>query len=256
VPAYPTDSLSTIDDLVLRARRRSDHVNSTFVSDAEVEQYVTESYYELYDLMIESSGPEHFLEAHSFSTEGGRQTYPLVTEESTNGVPLDIYKILGVSANIDGRLRPLRRFAVHEIERLNDTPGWSGYGLVRYQFSTNVNKAGDYGGGQYRQVSFTPVPSAAHTVVIYYVPSPVVSVGGGATFRFLHYAHWDEYIVVDAAAKILEKEESDAGHLYGRKEALRQRILWHANTMNHNDAGSVRDICDDYDVTLRGEPFS
>jgi hypothetical protein len=260
----PTSTnLSTLAGLVTRVRRRSDHENSTFVSDAEVQQYVQESYFELYDLLVESLGPQHFYANLSFSTAAGTAAYALTDQLGDPGpfetfaLPLDVYKILGVDVNVDGTLRPIRATTPYERARSGeDTGGWPHAARVRYFFGTEVNTI-----NQYRFIAFTPTPRGVHTVRIHYVPMPQPLEGDtetGGSRTFLHFAHWDEYIVLDAAAKVLEKEESDSSYLLRRLEAMRQRIRDHANTMNTEDGGAIRDTTRDFQSAgrlLRGEPW-
>lgn len=238
-----TTNTTTLADLVQRVRYRTDQENSTFVSDTELEQYIQESYFELYDLMIESVGPDHFIETYSLTTVAGQASYPL-TEFDAGQVerPISVYKIVQVGVSLDGSTyRPIRRFSLNDFFKLSgETSGWSDQNRIYYNFSTRIEST--VGGRQYREVTFIPTPQGAHSVVILHIPTPIVMADSGDEQYFLHFAHWDEYIVVDAAAKVLEKEESEAGHLYKRKEELRQRILWHANTMNTEDAGSVNDV--------------
>lgn len=256
-----TPNVSALSDLVQRVRYRSDQENSTFVSDTELEQYIHESYFELFDLIIESEGPTHFWETYTFSTVAGQANYRMLDSEDANGRPLDIYKIIGVDVTVDGYARPIRPFRFPERNRwADDTGGWTDHRSVFYRFVTKINSSGALAGGrQYREVIFQPPPQAVHTVTIQYIPTPIEMSESGTEQRFLHYAHWDEYIVVDAAAKVLEKEESDAQHLYRRKAELRERILWHAGTMNVDDGGAVNDVVGAYDRhnrPWRGEPWS
>ena len=259
MPAFATTSQVSIAQLATRARRRSDHVNSTFVSDAEVEQYVIESYYELYDLLIESGGPEQFVDTHTFSTVAGQPAYDLVSGSGEQAAPLDIYKTLGVAVSLSGNVSDLTWIRRKPIFKYHDDneQGWASASEVGYFMTTNLDKANDYGEQQYRQITFAPTPGGVHLVYLHFIPTPYVNTDPDSPSLILHYTHWGEYIVVDAAAKVLEKEESDASHLYKRKEELRQRILWHVNTMNHDDAGEVRDI---YRAGrfrgLRNEPWS
>lgn len=255
-----TTNTTTLADLVQRVRYRTDQENSTFVSDTELEQYIQESYFELYDLIIESVGPDHFINSHTFTTTSGDAEYPLVSSEDSNGRPLNIYKIVAVGVSIDGSAadyRPIRRFSLNDYWKYAAVDGWNSPESVFYNVSTRIPAAGEYGGNQYREINFIPKPLGAHSVTILFIPTPIEMSDSGTEIYFLHFTHWDEYIVVDAAAKVLEKEESEAGHLYKRKEELRQRILWHANTMNTEDAGSVNDVASRHSFLgpYRGEPW-
>lgn len=279
-----TPNHTDLDSLIQRVRWRSDHENSTFVTDAELTQYIQESYFELYDLLIESLGPQHFMEAHNLVTTAGTPFYPLHSgppllllppdpppgddppPEGEGGTgepmppeqepprPLNVYKMVGVDVEFNGVYRPIRVGSVYDRDHKGgDTQGWTGPSSVRYFLTTTLQDI------QYRVIHFSPTPRATHNVRLLYVPTPVPLVGDGFTFgdhSFLHYAHWDEYIVLDAAAKVLEKEESDSSFLLRRLEAMRQRIRDQAHTMNTEYGGEIRDVSRSYtSKILRGEPW-
>lgn len=260
-----TANYTVLSSLVTRVRRRSDQENSTFVSDAELEQYIQESYFELYDLLIEAFGPEQFLDTYTSTTVAGTDTYALrtyvgeeVLEEGQEGAdidyrPLNIYKTLGLDVDINGFFSPIRPGTVYDRgHKGDDTQGWSTHGSPRYFLTTDI--AQPY---QCRRVHFYPTPRAAHNWRLLYIPTPVpLSDAADATGQhFLHYAHWDEYIVLDAAAKVMEKEESDSTPLLRRLEAMRQRIRDQAHTMNTETGGEIRDVYARPSRNLRGEPW-
>src|SRR5690606_25178722 len=90
-----------------------------------------------------------------------------------------------------------------------------------------------------------PVPLGIHEVRMFYIPLPPTLIGDGTlvnTQTFQSFSGWDEFIVCDAAAKCMEKEESDPSFLLGRKAAAADRIRWHAMTMDQNSGGRVRNI--------------
>ena len=46
----------TLTQLIAAVRQRADFVNSQFVTDAELTSYINQSYFELYDLLIQKYG--------------------------------------------------------------------------------------------------------------------------------------------------------------------------------------------------------
>ena len=238
-------------------------VNSTFCSDAEINEYIQSSYGEYYDLLIESIGPQHFLSSLQGVTTAGDADLELA-QVSGSGVgenldntlhPVDIYKILRVEATINGVVGRLRPTTIAQREEtVNVTGGWTDHHRVGYFLYTDINGTGSR---QHQVMHFEPTPQAAHTITIFYIPAAPTLIESQSSFSsptfpafpeaaILTFTNWSEYIVVDAAMKCLEKEESDTTALMMRKEALRQRIVWHGNTMNADDAGSVRDLDSEY----------
>lgn len=81
----------TLSDLTLAAQQRADMVNSNFVSSSEWTSYINQSYFELYDILIQKFGNEYYLaNPYSITTDGTNYLYAL---------PSDFYKLLGVDLN-------------------------------------------------------------------------------------------------------------------------------------------------------------
>ena len=83
---------TTMSLLELRnaVRQRADIVNSTqFYTDEELNSYINQSAFELYDLLIQKYGDNYYVKtpAYDFFTDGTSEFYPL---------PSDFYKLLGV----------------------------------------------------------------------------------------------------------------------------------------------------------------
>lgn len=74
---------------------------------------------------------------------------------------------------------------------------------------------------EHGKYSFLPL-SGGRSITLYYVPACPRLVSSGDTFDGVN--GWEELIVVDAAMKCLEKEESDVSALMARKAMLTERI--------------------------------
>jgi hypothetical protein len=147
---YPKMSLS---DLRTSSRQRADMVNSTFISDAELNSYINASYFELYDLLVQKYGNDYYMKEHSFQLQGNVSRYDL---------PDDFFKLLGVdlqiSAGPDGYVS-LRPFTLAERNRYStaNVQTWIGVTNLRYRISAN-------------KLWFTPSPQTGQTIRIWYVP--------------------------------------------------------------------------------------
>lgn len=313
---YPKMNL---EQLRVASRQRADMVNSTFVSDSELNSYINASYYELYDLLVQKYGNDYYMKEYSFQLQGNVSRYDL---------PPDFFKLLGVdlqiSAGPDGYVS-LRPFTLAERNRYStaNVQTWIGVTNLRYRISAN-------------KLWFTPSPQTGQTIRIWYVPrlaqliddttltvagpiagdyitigattltagtqwtiggndtataasiasainaanivdvsatsnGPVVTlvqddpadlaltVGGstplGASTRLQFSSSilsngsqvadgisgWLEYVVTDAAIKMMQKEESDTSVLQLQKAALIKRIEAAAE---NRDAGSPATIAD------------
>ena len=147
---YPKMSLS---DLRTASRQRADMVNSTFISDAELNSYINASYFELYDLLVQKYGNDYYMKEYSFQLQGNVSRYDL---------PEDFFKLLGVdlqiSAGPDGYVS-LRPFTLAERNRYStaNVQTWIGVTNLRYRISAN-------------KLWFTPSPQTGQTIRIWYVP--------------------------------------------------------------------------------------
>jgi len=150
VAIYPKMSLS---DLRVACRQRADMVNSTFISDAELNSYINASYYELYDLLVQKYRNDYYMKEYSFQLQGNVSRYDL---------PDDFFKLLGVDLEIssgpDGYVS-LRPFTLAERNRYStaNVQTWIGVTNLRYRISGN-------------KLWFTPSPQTGQTIRIWYVP--------------------------------------------------------------------------------------
>jgi hypothetical protein len=246
--------------------------NTAFLTDADIRGFIQESSCELYDLLIESAGAGHFASSVDLTTSPGVSYIDLIDDsaphldpdltplEDAEIHPLNVYKLLSVQVNVDGHFRSIRPVDIAETASFSDLSGWTSRQDVFYLISTILPVGGDTGGVPYRRLSFYPTPTGAHSVRLVYIPTPQPLVDATEELLgtwFLHYAHWTEYVVVDATAKCLEVEESDASPLYRRLDRLMTRIQWHARTMDIGDqsGGQINDSVSRFGRSPDQEPF-
>jgi hypothetical protein len=90
------------------------------------------------------------------------------------------------------------------------------------------------------RIKFSPIPDAGASYRIWYVPTSPRLTNDSDTLEQLNgYA---EYIIVDAAIKCMQKEESDVRVLLAQKEALRRRITDKAAQRDAAQAPTIADI--------------
>src|SRR6185369_115459 len=211
---------STLLSLSTQARQRADMVNSSFITDAELNSYINSSYAELYDLLT-SCFEDYYVTSGNISLVQGQDTYTL---------PADFYKLLGVDLVVDsqGNAVTLHAFQFSERNAYVFTPTWNVVGLnyLRYHL------IGD-------SIKFVPAPTQTHTIKLYYVKAPVVLAADGDLIDGV--SGWEEYVICDAAIKMLQKEESDVSVVMAQKNGLIKRI----NEMSANrDAGTPMRVSD------------
>lgn len=211
----------TLAELRTHSRNRADMKNSEFIEDSELNDYINNSVAELYDLLVEQFGSDYFINAYEFSTVSNEPNYTL---------PADFYKLTGVDSKLNaGDWTTLKKFNFNERNRYQDFSVWnlSGVPSIRYRLvGSNLN--------------LSPIPTSATPMKLWYVPLAVKLSADGDTLKDLN--GYSEYVIVDAAIKMLQKEESDVSVLMAQKAGLEKRIREMAKDRDAAEPDSVTDI--------------
>lgn len=196
--------MSTLLQLRDRCKQESDNVNSSFLSDAEWNTNINNSYAELYGLLAQKFGSDYFVATPvTIVTDGVNQQFALAS---------DFFKLLTVEVLYGNANQyvTLKRFPLSDKNKFS----W-------------IN---------------SPIPAAGQSVRYWYIPRvTALAADGTSTVDAITMMGWDEYIVVDACIKALAKEESDVSVFIARKQALLSRL--EAETENR-DAFSPATIVD------------
>lgn len=209
----------TLAQLKLQVRHRADMLNSHFVEDDELNYYVSNSYKELYDILVTAYQDYYMIAVPPQFTLTG------VVGQNYFDLPEDFYKLRGVDISLDNAStwRTLLPFAFDRRNRQGN--------LVR-QFDKMYRMVGS-------RIYITPELNAAGTYRLWYIPSAADLTDDADIINGVN--GWEEYIIVDAAIKCLEKEESDTTVLERAKASLFQRILI---ASKNRDAGMPETISD------------
>jgi hypothetical protein len=203
-----------------RARQRADQERSTFVSDAELNIYLQQSWYELYDILV-SRFEDYYSQTLTTTVGAGSSEITL---------PADLYKLRGVDYQLDGTtFATLRQF--NFLERNKRARNFdrliAGRRNIVYRMMGN-------------KLLLLPEQDAAGTYRLWYIPRcPTLSSDSSVVDNVLDF---DEYIVVDAAIKMMVKEESDPAALLLEKQALKARIESMAAGRNAGEPMTVQDV--------------
>jgi hypothetical protein len=214
----------TLSQIRLLAKQRADLVNSKFVTDNEWDYYINQSYFELYDILVQKFGNEYYVAEPVIFTTNGQDRYALPDGINYNGAQPH-YKLLGVDLNISAGNQAWLTLKKYEFISRNR--------YVYPQITTNLLGVG---GMRYRIVAndltFIPTPSAGQTIRMWYIPRMVQLLQ--ETDQVDGVSGWTEYIVIDAAIKALVKEESDTSALTLAKQLMLDRI---ESAAENRDAG-------------------
>lgn len=213
----------TLSELITAIRQRADFQNSQFVTDAELQSYINQSYFELYDLLVQKYGDNYYVQTpYTFVTDGINQFFNL---------PSDFYKLLGVDlalANTQDSWVTIRPFNFSDRNRYAVPNFQSFYGVTNMRYRLNAD-----------QLWLTPIPASNQTIRIWYVPKLTTLVTGTDTVQGI--SGWTEYIIVDGCIKALAKEESDPSVFLLQKQALIQRIEAAAENRDAANPATVSD---------------
>jgi hypothetical protein len=223
--------MATMADLIVQVRRRTDHENSTFVGDDELQEYLNDSIAELYTELMARWGEEYFVDEEDVTIPAGANdedgnVYPLVPGNFEEP-PL---RYLSVSLYQPGeeRLVPLKQFHRQDTVITVGTRDWD-TNPPRYRFLS------------LDAIEFDSAPSTEQQVIVRAVPmAPRYDKDDPIDIPELMV--WREFAILDAMAKVMAKEESDTAAIESRKQLLLGRISANAPP---RDAAEVKLIRDD-----------
>lgn len=209
----------TESDLRTRARRRADMENSTFVSDAEIQDYLNSSISELHDFMVKSY-EDYFV---------SEQTYNAPIATGGANLPDDFYKALGVDYNSGGITSTLRAYSFTE-RNIYNTPYAAIDRLAEPMYKVEGSK-----------IKLIPTNSQSGTITLYYVPLPT-QFSSTVTEIETIIPGYEEYVVVATAIRMLMKEESDTRQLELEKNQLASRIIRALSPRDASGSFAIRDV--------------
>lgn len=215
--------MTTLADIKNRARRRADMVNSQFISDAELLDFINASYAELYDLIVQTY-EDYFVTSTTFTlTSSDAGIYTL---------PSNFYKLKGVDYELGGNYTTIYPFK------------WNTRNLR--QRAINRLYAGDYD-LSYKllasTIRFEPSDNATGNFQIWYIPAyTALSDDTDVIDTVITRSNWEEYIVIDAAIKMLAKEESSTTHLERAKKDIIKRLESAAGDRDVDQPESIMDV--------------
>lgn len=207
------------------ARQIADQVNSTFVSDAEVNFRIDQRVAQLYDMLVAADSDRYVVEA-SVTTTSGPQPW-------TAALPADFYVMRGVDLRRGSSRYPLDTYALQE--RMGGAGDWPTMeqAPMRYRVASNGIDGAD------AAIHFDRNPGNA-TFIVYYVPNPPLLAADGDVLD--GFAAWEDWIILKVARDMLAKEESDTSALDIECAQIEQRIKHMAATRDAGSAPRVADV--------------
>jgi|TARA_R100000458_G_scaffold59832_1_gene72065 hypothetical protein len=219
----PNNTL-TLANLITAVRRRADMVGSTFVSDAEIVDYINVAMAELHDILVTKFEDYYVKE----------ETYTLPATSPTS-LPSSFYKALGVDLDVGGVTYRLRSYSFQERATYN-SPGIIAATITNTMYHIQGNL-----------IKFIPDPTVSGTATLFYVPEVTRFDAGSTSDTIVGKAPqvvsgYEEYVVIDAAIKCLQKEESDVQVLLVQKQQQIQRIEQAAGKRDAGESYAITDV--------------
>lgn len=211
----------TLSQGITEVRRRTDTENNDVVTDTEITSYLNLSQNELYGLLIQTYGSDYALSTSSLSYSGS------VTNVN---LPSDFWKLRGVDLLTNGNPQyiTLKPFNLNERNLMPTSSANIGnpwFSVLRYRLSGNT-------------LWIEPMPPAC-TIRIWYAPK-LTALSADAD-EMISYNGWEEYTIVDACIKVMQKQDLDVRVFMAQKAALMQRLN---SEMENRDAGSPATVTD------------
>jgi hypothetical protein len=206
---------TTLLQLRTRVRQRADVVGSDFVTDAEINDLISTAYKELYALLVSKS-------LNRAETAVGIT----ITGAASYALPTDFFALIGIYRTVGEDQIPLDRFP----DKFRPGTRTGDATMYRIQGSTTV---------------LYPKPTAG-TYTMLYVPAPAALTVDADTVNGV--VGWEEFLVVDAAICILEKEESDTSKLEFKRERILRRIADEAQMVELTETARIQNVRADWRV--------
>lgn len=262
----------TLSQLRTEVLQTADMENVSNFIDAttggELDRYINQSLRELYDLIIQHQGQEFFMERAWWHLIPDTDLYTFggTTLNSTGTVKMtDMYLFIGMdihplgSTDASEKITAISQLGNSHIpmKPLHTRHRYGGKSDSYDYYPSQVSQNGSLTDGtplyyqllgkdsnsstlgHLHRVRVWPVPDKAYTITTWYIPQPVDLTTGGSLVGGLN--GWEDYVVVDAAIKCLQKEESDTSALEMRKQRLIDRISTLASVKNQGDTEYIAD---------------
>ncbi len=231
----------SLGEIRLLCQQRADRVNSNFITTSEWNWYITQSYFELYDLLV-TAYEDYYLGSPLIITTDGNWQYALPngqnylgnTYPDTAGQPPapPYYKLMGVDCGLDqsdNAWVTLNRFNFIDRNRfVFPNIGSTFLGVFNLQYRVMGNS-----------IYFIPTPAAAQVLRLWYIPRLVQPIQD--TDILDGVSGWTEYVIIDAAIKALQKEEQEVQELMAQKQAIIDRIQGASQGRDAGESASISD---------------
>lgn len=209
----------SLANMLQDVRQRTNQENSTFVTDAEITEYLNVELAELWGRLVLNQGQPHFRSQTAIHVVANVALYAL---------PADFWTLQGVEATYGGITRPMVPFMPSEHAELASALKVEPFTLARYRIQAN-------------NIEFLPSNNAFDATVFYTPACPRLV---NPSDLFDGFNGYEVAAIYGACATVLAKEESDPSFYVGQRERIYQqidRLSAHRDMANPERVQDVRD---------------
>ena len=210
----------TLTNLIADCRQRANMVNSTFVSDAEITEFLNQELAELYNVFIQCEDHPYFRSS---------QSYTVTSTTTSQSLPATFLRVQSVEATINGIVGLLHPFMAAERAILVNA-GTQGLSRLVHPVAYRV---------QASNIEFLPV-TQSFTATLYYTPAQTRLSAGSDTFD--GYNGFEAAAIYGTVAIMLAKEESDPSFNLSQKDRIYRSIEMWASNRDASHAPRVQEV--------------
>tara|TARA_R110002110_G_scaffold17674_5_gene75297 strand:- start:456 stop:1121 length:666 start_codon:yes stop_codon:yes gene_type:complete len=205
-------------------------VGSAFVSDSEIVDYINVAMAEIHDILV-TKFEDYYVSSQQYTLPGSGSGLTA----GLFALPATFYKSLGVDFDAGGITYRLKPYSFQERAAYNSP------GVVASMISDTMYHI------QGESIKFIPAPAVSGTATLWYVPEPVYFSAGSTNATIESVAAqvakgYEEYVIIDAAIKCLQKEESDVQVLLVQKQQQLERIQQAAGKRDAGESSAITDV--------------
>jgi hypothetical protein len=187
----------TLTNLLLDVRQRTNQENSTFVTDAELTEYLNQELAELWTRLVLAQGQPHYRSS---------TTHSVVPPTALYALPADFWTLQEVTSTANGSTVTLLPFMTSEHGALINSTLLVSQSPVRYRL-----QAGN--------IEFRPATEAFTATLYYTSTSPRLSAGGDT---FDGFNGFEMCAIAGVCATVFAKEDSDPRFYSEQKDRFYQ----------------------------------
>lgn len=228
VPLNPGQT--TVGNVRLECQQRMDRIYASNITNQEWNSMISQSFKELYDILIQKFGDDYFVAPPVTYTTTG-QIDP-VYQAQVFPLPSNFYKLrrceVALNSNDPNSWVTLKQFNDIQANLWNFPNVYTFYGITNLRYRLMGS-----------QLQIVPIAAAGQTIRIWFAPRPSQLINDTDTLDAV--SGWEEYIVADVCAKGMIKSEEDAGPFLLQKAGMLKRIEDAAENRNIGEPQTVSD---------------